>query len=88
MFLLGQLLCAGLNRLVQGQNFGRQLDGALADLLELVDGAEEFLMFRETNILNLSLAVFSVVAQALDEGVRPVANASIFEEGYELVEEV
>lgn len=45
-------------------------------------------MFGETNVFDLSFAVFSVVAQALDEGVRAVANAGILEEGYKLVEEV
>lgn len=61
LLLLGQLLGAGLDGLVEGEDLGRQLDGALADFLQLVDRMEELLVLGEADILDFGFAIFGVV---------------------------
>lgn len=88
LLLLGQLLGAGLDGLVQLEDLGGEVDGALADLLQLADGVQELLVLGQADVLNLRLALLGVVGKALDEGVGAVADARVLEDRNQLVEEV
>lgn len=88
LLLLGQLLRAGLNGLVQLENLGGEVDRALADLLQLADGVQELLVLGQADVLDLGFALLGVVGQALDKRVGAAANARILEDWDELVEEV
>ena len=88
LLLLRQLFGARLDGLVQLEDLGGQGDGALADVLELVDGAQELLVLGQADPLDVGLAVVGVLRKVLGQGAGAVGDRGIFEDRNQLVKEL
>lgn len=77
-----------MDGLVQLEDLGGEVDGALADLLQLADGVQELLVLGQADVLDLGLALLGVVIEALYERAGAAADARVLEDRDQLVEEV
>ena len=78
LLLLRQLLGARLDGLVQFEDLGGQGDGALADVLELVDRAQELLVLGQADPLDVGLAIVGILREVLGQGAGAVGGGGIF----------
>lgn len=64
-FLLGKLLSASLDGLVEFEDFASQCDGALPNMLQSCDRIEKFLVLGKTNSFNIGFAILGITAKTL-----------------------
>ena len=87
-FLLGQLLSAALNGLVEFENLGGQRDTAFANVLKPADGIEKLFVFCETNTFDVGFSFLRVSTKTMRQRGCSVRMRGIFQYRYQLIEEI